>query len=136
MKGWLGRAEANTVLRGGQGSRIARWSLWFRRSGPVADSRFQGQTDPHPRHWRDFPPPWPPTALGNRVTRRHLRDALDQLPVTWRAVVYRRDIAGRSDMDVAGELGITQEQERAILTRARAALRDQLADLLGRQENR
>jgi DNA-directed RNA polymerase specialized sigma24 family protein len=42
------------------------------------------------------------------------------------------DIAGRSDTDIAGELGITHEQVRNILTRARAALRDQLAELLSR----
>ena len=132
MKGWLGRAVANTVLRGGQGSRIARWSRWFRRTGPVADGRFQGSTDPYPRHWRQFPQPWPTVSTKDAAAREHLRQALSGLPPTWRAVVDRHDIAGRSDTDVAGELGITHEQERNILTRARAVLRDQLAELLGR----
>jgi DNA-directed RNA polymerase specialized sigma24 family protein len=62
----------------------------------------------------------------------HLRRALDGLPLTWRAVVDRHDIAGRSDTDIAGELGITHEQVRSILTGARALLRDQIAELLGR----
>jgi RNA polymerase sigma-70 factor (ECF subfamily) len=132
MKGWLGRAEANTVLRGDQGSRIARWSRWFRRTGPVADSNFQGPADPYPRHWRQFPQPWPGTLAMDATVRQHLRDALDGLPPTWRAVVDHHDIAGRSDTDIARELGITREQERNILTRARAALRDQLAELLSR----
>jgi RNA polymerase sigma factor (sigma-70 family) len=66
----------------------------------------------------------------------HLRRALDGLPPKWRAVVDRHDIAGRSDADIAGELGITQEQVRSILTGARAALRDQIAELLGRGDAR
>jgi DNA-directed RNA polymerase specialized sigma24 family protein len=62
----------------------------------------------------------------------HLRRAHDGLPPTWRAVVDCHDIAGRSDTDIAGELGITHEQVRSILTHARAVLRDQLAELLSR----
>jgi RNA polymerase sigma-70 factor (ECF subfamily) len=132
VKGWLGRAAANTVLRGDQGARITRWSRWFRRTGPVADSEFQGPADPYPRHWRQFPQPWSGLSTKDAEVREHLRQALDGLPPTWRAVVDRHDVAGRSDTDIAGELGITREQERSILTRARAALRDQLAELLNR----
>ena len=131
MKGWLARAVANTVLRGGRGSRITRWSRWFRRAGPVADSQFQGPTDPYPRHWRPFPQPWPEMSTDARAGEQ-LRRGLDGLPPMWRAVVDRHDIAGRSDTDIAGELGITREQVRSILTRARAALRDQIAELLSR----
>jgi DNA-directed RNA polymerase specialized sigma24 family protein len=123
---------ANTVLRGEQGSRIVRWSGWLRRTGPVPDSNFQGPTDPYPRHWRRFPPPWPDTSTKDATAREHLRHALDGLPGMWRAVVDGHDVAGRSDTDVAGELGIDRDQQRSILTRARAALRDQLAELLSR----
>lgn len=126
MKGWLGRAEANTVLRGAGGSRIAAWSRWFRRTGPVADSNFQGSGDLYPRHWRRFPPPWPSGSAKDAAVRQRLGEALEDLPPTWRAVVDNHDVIGRSDADVASELGITREQERNILTRARAALREQL----------
>ena len=136
MKSWLAGAVANTVLHGEQGSRIARWSRWFHRTGPVADSRFQGPTDPYPRHWRRFPQPWPERSAQDATAREHLRRALDGLPLMWRAVVDRHDIAGRSDTDIAGELGITHEQMRSILTRARAALRDQIAELLSRGDGR
>lgn len=132
MKGWLAQAVANTVLRGEQGSRIVRWSRWFRRAGPVADSRFQGPIDPYPRHWRQFPQPWPEVSTQDAAVGEHLRRALDRLPAVWRAVVDRHDIAGRSDTDIAGELGITHEQVRSILTGARAVLRDHIAELLGR----
>ncbi len=130
MKGSLGRAEANVVLRGEHGSRIARWSRWFRRTGPVADSNFQGPGEPYPRHWREFPIPWPPVPPADSAARQQLRRAVGELPPTWRAVVERHDIAGRSDADIARELGITRQQERSILTRARAALRDKLSELL------
>lgn len=135
MKGWLARAEANTVLRGEHGVRITRWSRWFRRTGPVAERNFQGPEDPYPRHWHHPPEPWPPTFPTDSTVRRHLRHALDELPTTWRAVVDRHDVAGHSDTDVAHELGITPEQERTIRTQARAALRDQLAALLDRRGN-
>ena len=118
MKAWLARAAATTVLRGEGRTRIARWARWFRRASPVPDSAFQGSDEPYPGHWRHWPEPWPP--------------ALDELPVMWRAVVHRRDVAGRPSEDVADELGITVEQQRRILTMARAALRDRLADLLSR----
>jgi DNA-directed RNA polymerase specialized sigma24 family protein len=66
------------------------------------------------------------------VVRQRLREALDELPAIWRAVVSQRDVAGRPGEDVAHELGITVEQQRSILTMARAALRGQLADLFSR----
>lgn len=130
MKGWLARAQANTVLRGERGPRVARWSRWFRRSGPVPDDRFQGPDEPFPRHWREFPHEWPPEAAAPGAIEHHLRDALHRLPATWRAAVIRRDVAGRSDSNVASELGLTDAQERNVVARARAALHDELDELL------
>jgi RNA polymerase sigma-70 factor, ECF subfamily len=132
MKAWLARAAASTVLRGEGQTRIARWSRWFRRSSPVPDSEFQGPGEPYPDHWRHFPEPWPAAFAADAGVRRRLREALNELPATWRAVIRRRDLAGQSGEDVARELGITVEQQRSILTMARAALRDQLANLFSR----
>jgi hypothetical protein len=57
--------------------------------------------------------------------------ALAELPDTWRAVLLGHDGAVREragsppdDAAVAAGLGLTVAQERDILTRARAALRD------------
>jgi RNA polymerase sigma-70 factor, ECF subfamily len=132
MKAWLARAAATTVLRGEGRTRIARWARWFRRASPVPDSAFQGSDEPYPGHWRHWPEPWPPAVAADPAVRERLHEALDELPVMWRAVVHRRDVAGRPSEDVADELGITVEQQRRILTMARAALRDRLADLLSR----
>jgi RNA polymerase sigma-70 factor, ECF subfamily len=134
MKAWLARAAAATVLRGEGHTRIARWTRWFRRARPVPDSAFQGPDEPYPGHWRHNPEPWPPTVAADPAAQQRLREALDELPVTWRTVVHQRDIAGRPSEDVAHELGITVEQQRRILTMARAALRDQLANFFSRRD--
>jgi RNA polymerase sigma-70 factor (ECF subfamily) len=136
VKAWLARAAAITVLRGEGRTRIARWARWFRRASPVPDSAFQGSDEPYPGHWRHLPEPWPPAVAADPAVGQRLREALDELPVTWRAVVHRHDIAGQPSEDVAHELGITVEEQRRILTMARAALRDQLADLLSRGERK
>jgi RNA polymerase sigma-70 factor (ECF subfamily) len=132
MKAWLARAAAATVLRGDGHTRFARWSRWFRRAGPVPDTEFQGPDEPYPGHWRHFPEPWPPGVAADPAVRQRLREALDELPEPWRAVVSRRDIAGRPGEEVAHELGISVEQQRSILTLARAALRDRLASFVSR----
>jgi RNA polymerase sigma-70 factor (ECF subfamily) len=132
MKGWLARAAAATVLRGEGRIRIARWSSWFRRARPVPDSAFQSSAEPHPGHWRQFPEPWPAAAATDPAVTQRLREALDELPETWRAVVERHDVAGRPSEEVASELDISVERQRRILTMARAALRDQLAHFLSR----
>jgi DNA-directed RNA polymerase specialized sigma24 family protein len=136
MKGWLGRAAAGTVLGGREHARRGWWSRWFRRGGPVPEGSFQAPDGPYPRHWRDFPDPWPPVSASDPAVRERLRRALDELPETWRAVVQGRDVAGRDGRDVAAELGITVEQQRAMLNQARGALRGQLADLLSRRRRR
>jgi hypothetical protein len=131
-KNWLARAEMNVVRRGTR-SVFAAAGRWFRARPVVPDSAFQDEGEPYPGHWRHAPGPWPrsgPDAV-------ELHSALEELPATWRTVLLRHDgptrasagPAGPADVDaaVAGELGLTVDQERDILTQARAALRDRLA---------
>jgi RNA polymerase sigma-70 factor, ECF subfamily len=108
--------------------RILRWSRPLRRSGPIADRSFQGPDDPFPGHWRDGPEPWQPAPRMEQAVQRRLRTALDEMPATWRAVVVGHDVDGRPDAEIASELGITLQQERSVLMRARAALRDRLVE--------
>jgi hypothetical protein len=112
-KNGLARLEANTVARG-----VRAWAgRWFRRRPVVPDSAFQDSSEPYPGHWREFPREWP-----GSVTSDQLRKALATLPPTWRVVLLRHD--GASGVTV--ESGLTDAQERDILTSARAALRDAL----------
>jgi len=59
-----------------------------------------------------------------------LTAAVDELPGTWREVVIARDGLGRNAADVSARLGLTPRQQRAILTRARAQLRERIAQRL------
>jgi len=112
-KNGLARLEANIVARG-----VRAWAgRWFRRRPVVPDSAFQDSSEPYPGHWREFPREWP-----GPVTSDQLREALATLPHTWRVVLLRHD--GASGVTV--ESGLTDAQERDILTSARAALRDAL----------
>lgn len=61
--------------------------------------------------------------LGERIDR-----AIATLPVRQRAVVTLRDVEGRSAREVQELLGLTDANQRVLLHRARARIRDQLSD--------
>jgi DNA-directed RNA polymerase specialized sigma24 family protein len=128
MKGWLARAAANSVLRGEQArNRVARWSRWFPPTPTVDAARFQGADEPYPRHWRRFPRAWPAIDPDDPAVRDTLNSGLDELPRRWRDVVIARDVHGRRAAEVSKEQGVTPAQQRAMLNRARAMLRERLA---------
>jgi RNA polymerase sigma-70 factor (ECF subfamily) len=111
----------------------ADWAPWFRAQPLVPDAAFQDATEPYPGHWRRFPEPWPAAPVGRAGPQARTAEqqmaldaALTGLPPLWRRVVTAHDVRGRADQQVADELGLTLEQERDILARARAAVRDQL----------
>lgn len=132
---WLARAAANTALRGEEPrTRFARWTArWFDRTPAVPGSSFQGPDEPYPRHWRRFPEPWTSADL---AVQGALAVAVDELPETWRAVVVARDALGQDPAEVSARLGLTPQQQRAMLNRARAMLRQRLAELLARDGDR
>ncbi|HZB48271.1 MAG TPA: sigma factor-like helix-turn-helix DNA-binding protein [Mycobacteriales bacterium] len=136
MRGWLARAVAGTAARGRGRTRVARWSRWFPRTGPVEDDAFQAPGEPYPRHWRRPPAPWPPVWAADPEARRRLLAAVEELPATWRAVLRQRDIEGRDGEQVARDLGVSVEQQRTILNQARAAVRHRLDDLPTRGDGR
>jgi RNA polymerase sigma-70 factor, ECF subfamily len=128
VKAWLARAAANTVLRGEHPrNRIARWSRWWPKTPTVDASRFQGPGEPHPRHWRRFPQPWPELDADDPAVRETLADAIEELPRPWRDVVIARDVEGRTAGVTSERQGVTPAQQRAMLNRARALLRERLA---------
>jgi DNA-directed RNA polymerase specialized sigma24 family protein len=128
MKAWLARAATNTVLRGEHPrNRVARWSRWFPTTPTVDEARFQGADEPHPRHWRRFPRAWPPIDPDDPAVRDTLASGIDELPRRWRDVVMARDVDGRPATEVSEQQGVTPAQQRAMLNRARATLRERLA---------
>jgi RNA polymerase sigma-70 factor (ECF subfamily) len=133
MRGWWARAETNTALRSEEPRNrfVRRTARWFGRTPAVPASRFQDADEPFPRHWRSFPEPWPERLPADVETRDALGAAIEQLPSTWREVLIARDALDADPADVGERLDLTARQQRLILNRARARLRDQLARRFG-----
>ena len=83
--------------------------------------------------WSQKPDPWtniPESMLVGAETMARVRDAIDSLPARHREVIILRDVAGLDAAEVARLLGISAENERVRLHRARAAVRRSLEDYL------
>ena len=83
--------------------------------------------------WKTAPDPWtnvPEATLLGAETMQRVRDAIDMLPAKQREVIVLRDVAGLSATEVASLLGISAENERVRLHRARASVRKMLEDYL------
>jgi RNA polymerase sigma-70 factor, ECF subfamily len=131
MKISIARMITNLAARGrGLGNRFAWWSRWFPPATTVDANRFQSDGDPYPDHWREFPRPWPGD---HAVEPAELKAALTALPGPWRRVVILRDVDGRPPAEVSAATGLTAEQQRDVLNRAREQLRE---DLGGAQRGR
>jgi DNA-directed RNA polymerase specialized sigma24 family protein len=133
VKGWLARAAASTARHGPARSGVRRWIRWLPDHADPVDPRFQGADEPYPRHWRSGPAPWPAGFTADPAIRERLDRAVRSLPPLWRAVLLARDADRRPGEQVAADLGISVAQQRRVLNRARAAVRDELA---GRHEPR
>ena len=134
MKISIARMIANVAARGrAVGNRFAWWSRWFPPAPTVDADRFQGESDPYPDHWREFPRPWP---AGHAVDPAALKDALAALPDTWRRIVILRDVEGRSAAEVSAATGLSAEQQRDVLNRARGLLREHLGGAVERDSHR
>jgi DNA-directed RNA polymerase specialized sigma24 family protein len=121
-KNWLARAETNTIRNGARRFGAA-WAGAFRRRPLVPDSAFQDAGEPYPGHWRHFPARWRATDAAQRTA---VQGAVHELPSTWRRVLLNHDALAHSDAQIAADLGLSLDQERDILTAARAAVRDRL----------
>jgi RNA polymerase sigma-70 factor, ECF subfamily len=122
MKVSMARMITNLTARGrALGSRFAWWSRWFPPPSTVDADRFQGDAEPYPDHWKQFPRSWP---AGRVVDPQALSAAVARLPEPWRRVVMLRDVEGRSSAEVSAAIGLTAEQQRDVLNRARELLRE------------
>ena len=65
-----------------------------------------------------------------------LKAALAALPDLWRWVVILRDVDARPPAEVSAATGLTAEQQRDVLNRARELLRENLGRALKRGEDR
>jgi RNA polymerase sigma-70 factor, ECF subfamily len=128
MKISIARMIANLAARGrGLGNRFAWWSRWFPPATTVEPDRFRGDGEPYTDHWKEFPRSWP---AGRAVDSEALKAALAALPDPWRRVVILRDVEGHTPAEVWAATGLTAEQQRDVLNRARELLREDLGQAL------
>jgi DNA-directed RNA polymerase specialized sigma24 family protein len=66
------------------------------------------------------------------VESEALKAALAAVPDPWRRVVMLRDVDGRPPAEVSAATGLTAEQQRDVLNRARELLREELDRALQR----
>jgi RNA polymerase sigma-70 factor (ECF subfamily) len=96
--------------------------------------RFRGADDPEwPGHWSAPPRPWqeqPHERLQAAETLAAVRDAIAELPPNQRSVISLRDIDGWTSDEVCNVLGLSQTNQRVLLHRARAKVRERLESLI------
>ncbi len=119
FRGWLYRTVRNACLMGrrkraGEPARLL--SLNNVPTGPDAGPRPEA---PHPGKN-------PEQLAANAGLRRRLRKALLALPGPYRAVVFLREMEGLSTREVARVMGMSEENVKARLHRARVQLQADL----------
>ena len=103
--------------------------------GTVDPARFRTGEDPWPGHWKETeePSPFPDTpegsVLGDELVEIAQRE-LDKLPDRQRTVVTLRDMLGFDSSEVCELLDISVANQRVLLHRGRAAVRQVLEDYL------
>jgi len=75
----------------------------------------------------------PDRAAENRELQRTLSEAIDTLPDPLRAVFVLREVEGLSSQETADALGISPENARVRLHRAKAQLRRTVDERIGRE---
>jgi RNA polymerase sigma-70 factor, ECF subfamily len=133
LKTWVYRILVNTAKR--RAMREGRQVSWSLVAGeddtPTVDpARFGGPDDRFPRHWLEFPAPWPSPEQDMLAGEVHaeVEAALADLPERQRVVITLRDVEGYSSDEVSSILEISAANQRVLLHRARAFVRGKLEE--------
>ncbi len=136
LRTWLFAVMINIAkTRGVRERRDSDAAIMAFTGGTVDPARFRTAGDPYPGHWKDseMPSPFPDTpersALGNELVEVARRE-LDKLPERQRVVVTLRDMLGFDSSEVCELLDISVANQRVLLHRGRAAVRQVLEDYL------
>lgn len=100
------------------------------REGPaVPATRFDASG-----HWTDPPASLdslnPERIFAGRELWQHVRAAIDRLPAGQKAVILMRDVEGHSSTETCKLLNLSAENQRILLHRARARIRNELENLV------
>jgi RNA polymerase sigma-70 factor (ECF subfamily) len=86
-------------------------------------------------HWAESPRLWdtlnPERVIAGRQLWDHVQAVIDRLPAGQRAVILLRDMEGRDADEACQVLGISAENQRVLLHRARTRIRRELDTLTG-----
>jgi RNA polymerase sigma-70 factor (ECF subfamily) len=136
LKTWVFRILVNTAKTRAQreGRVIPFSSLQDPARVPEAsvdaDRFLPDDHEHHPGAWSSPPRDLPEERLLASETRQRIARAIDDLPASQRAVIMLRDVQGWSSEEVCNALDITEVNQRVLLHRARAKVRNALEDYL------
>ncbi|WP_036428055.1 MULTISPECIES: sigma-70 family RNA polymerase sigma factor [unclassified Mycobacterium] len=136
LRTWLFAILINIAKnRGVRERRNADLAVAAFTGGTVDPARFRGADDPYPGHWLSAaaPSPFPDTPEGSALGQELItvaRRGLDTLPERQRVVVTMRDMLGLDSDEVCELLEISAANQRVLLHRGRAAVRQVLEDYL------
>ena len=136
LRTWLFAVMINTAkARGVRERRDADAAIAAYTGGTVDPARFRAANDPYPGHWKqsEQPSPFPQTPEGSVLGNEFVdvaRRGLDKLPERQRIVVTLRDMLGFDSKEVCELLDISIANQRVLLHRGRAAVRQVLEDYL------
>lgn len=137
LRTWLFAVMINIAkTRGVRERRHADAAIAAYTGGTVDPARFREADDPYPGHWKaeEQPSPFPDTPEGSVLGNELIdvaRDELDKLPERQRVVVTLRDMLGFDSNEVCELLEISMANQRVLLHRGRAAVRQVLENYLG-----
>jgi RNA polymerase sigma-70 factor (ECF subfamily) len=136
LKTWVFRILVNTAKTRAQreGRTIPFSALQdaWRVPEPAVDAgRFLPDDHPlHPGGWAVPPRDLPEEQLLARETRERIAAAIEALPASQRAVISLRDVEGWTSEEVRNALDLSEVNQRVLLHRARARVRQALEDYL------
>jgi RNA polymerase sigma-70 factor (ECF subfamily) len=136
LRTWLFTVMINIAkTRGVRERRDAETAVAAYTGGTVDPARFRAAGDEYPGHWKpeQTPAPFPDTPEGSVLGRELIaiaRAALDTLPDRQRTVVTLRDLLGFDSAEVCELLAISVANQRVLLHRGRAAVREILETYL------
>jgi RNA polymerase sigma-70 factor, ECF subfamily len=125
LKTWILRIVANRART--RGERERRTVPLSSLEPTVDPARFRPESDPrYPGGWATPPDTWPEEQLLQAETLQRIEDAIAKLPPRQQEVILLRDVAGWDAEDVGTALELTDGNQRVLLHRARAKVRNDL----------
>src|SRR6185312_713024 len=138
LKTWLFQIVANTAkTRAVREARTVPFSELGAEEPAVAADRFLGPDARYPGAWATYPDQWedgPAERLASVETRGVIERAIAALPEGQRLVISLRDVEGWAAAEVCNVLELTETNQRVLLHRARAKVREALEVYLDEEE--